>query len=152
MRVRVRNAGRIFEGYRWLERRRDAIYRKDRLPAAQGQFAHALALKARHTRKGSRVTQLTVKPPEPDRFTRAINRGSTRAEYLPAACCPDFVVGRGVERGSAGSESVCAPDLGGTVLSAGCSQTPGVLSERPRFVQREGMSVGHGLVGNEIPL
>ena len=121
------------------------IYRKDRLPAAQGQFAQALALKARHKRIESH-------PPEPDRFTRAINRGSTRAEYLPAACCPDFVVGRGVERGSAVSESVCAPDLGGTVLSAGCSQTPGVLNEKPHFVQREGMLVGHGLVGNEIPL
>ena len=31
---------------------------------------------------------------------------SLHAEYLPAACCPDFVVGRGVERGSAVSESV----------------------------------------------
>ena len=40
-----------------------------------------------------------------------------------------------MERGSAVSESVCAPGLGGTVLSAGCSQTPGVLSEKPRFVQ-----------------
>ena len=128
------------------------IYRKDRLPAAQGQFAQALALKARHTQTGSRVTQLTVNPPEPDWFTRAINRGSTRAEYLPAACCPDFVVGRGVERGSAVSESVCAPGLGGTVLSAGCSQTSGALNEKPHFVQREGMLVDHGLVGNKIPL
>ena len=50
------------------------------------------------------------------------------------------------------SERVCMPELDGTVLPAGCSQTPGVLSEKPHFVQREGMLVGHGLVGNKIPL
>ena len=77
---------------------------------------------------------------------------SLHAEYLPAAYCPDFVIGRGVERGSAVSESVYAPGLGVTVLSAGCSQTPEVLNEKPHFVQREGMLVGHGLVGNKIPL
>ena len=121
------------------------IYRTDRLPAAQGQFAQALALEARRT-------QLAERPPEPVVSTRAINRGSTRAEYLPAACCPELAIGRGVERGIVVSERVCPPKFDGTVLPAGCSQTPGVLSEKPHFVQREGMLVGHGLVGNKIPL
>ena len=128
------------------------LYRKDRLPSVQRQFATRLGANAKvNTASDSPSRQIErLQNTRPDRSTRG-TRGSIRAVITPR---------RLPSRGS--GEPVCARDsrefergrarLRGTNPFLARNVTHEVLSGKFRFGQSKGMSPGQAWVGGDMTI